>query len=204
MIIGPARRTLTELLANARDRRARRISPPIPSSSSMRSSWLYFATRSLRLADPVLIWPADVPTARSAIVLSSVSPERCEMIVPYPRVSRHRDRVERFGDRADLIQLHQQRVADPVGDPPLQDLGVGDEHIVADQLHAIAERARQRLPAVPVAFGEPVFDRHDRVLPHPVAPEIDHLRGRPRRLAGFLEDVLCRCPTARSMRRRAR
>jgi hypothetical protein len=37
--------------------------------------------RSLRLAEPVLIWPAEVPTARSAIVLSSVSPERCEMTV---------------------------------------------------------------------------------------------------------------------------
>jgi len=33
----------------------------------------------LRLADPVLICPAAVPTARSAIVVSSVSPERCEM-----------------------------------------------------------------------------------------------------------------------------
>ena len=52
-----------------------------PSSSSMRSSWLYLQTRSVRLADPVLIWPAAVPTARSAIVASSVSPERCEMIV---------------------------------------------------------------------------------------------------------------------------
>src|SRR6185369_6079492 len=31
--------------------------PPAPSSSSMRSSWLYLATRSLRLADPVLICP---------------------------------------------------------------------------------------------------------------------------------------------------
>ena len=52
-----------------------------PSSSSMRSSWLYLQTRSVRLAEPVLIWPAAVPTARSAIVASSVSPERCEMIV---------------------------------------------------------------------------------------------------------------------------
>ena len=52
-----------------------------PSSSSMRSSWLYLQTRSVRLAEPVLIWPAAVPTARSAIVESSVSPERCEMIV---------------------------------------------------------------------------------------------------------------------------
>ena len=44
--------------------------PFAPSSSSMRSNWLYFATRSVRLAEPVLIWPALVATARSAIVVS--------------------------------------------------------------------------------------------------------------------------------------
>ena len=51
-----------------------------PSSSSMRSSWLYLAMRSVRDAEPVLIWPAAVATARSAMNVSSVSPERCEMI----------------------------------------------------------------------------------------------------------------------------
>ena len=50
----------------------------------MRSSWLYFATRSVRLAEPVLICPALVATARSAIVVSSVSPDRCEMTLAYP------------------------------------------------------------------------------------------------------------------------
>ena len=45
----------------------------------MRSSWLYFAMRSERDSDPVLIWPALVPTAMSAMMLSSVSPERCEI-----------------------------------------------------------------------------------------------------------------------------
>ena len=50
-----------------------------PSSSSIRSSWLYFATRSERAGAPVLICPTPVATARSAMVLSSVSPERCEM-----------------------------------------------------------------------------------------------------------------------------
>ena len=49
-----------------------------PSSSSMRRSWLYFAMRSVRLADPVLICPARVATARSAMKASSVSPDRCE------------------------------------------------------------------------------------------------------------------------------
>src|SRR5690606_38533584 len=47
-----------------------------PSSSSMSSSRLYFAVRSLRLAEPVLIWPAFTATARSEMKVSSVSPER--------------------------------------------------------------------------------------------------------------------------------
>ena len=47
----------------------------------MRSSWLYLAVRSPRQALPVLICPAFTATARSAIVASSVSPERCEMTV---------------------------------------------------------------------------------------------------------------------------
>jgi hypothetical protein len=44
----------------------------------MRSSWLYLATRSERHSEPVLIWVAVVATAMSAMVVSSVSPERCE------------------------------------------------------------------------------------------------------------------------------
>src|SRR5262249_54246764 len=54
-----------------------------PRISSMRSSWLYLAIRSLREAEPVLIWPQFVATARSAIVVSSVSPERCETTLAY-------------------------------------------------------------------------------------------------------------------------
>ena len=51
-------------------------------------------------------------------------------------VARHAHGVERFGDRADLIQLDQQRVADAFGDAALQNLRVRHEHIVADELHA--------------------------------------------------------------------
>ena len=50
----------------------------------MRRSWLYFAIRSVRLAEPVLICPAPVATAKSAINESYVSPERCETIDVYP------------------------------------------------------------------------------------------------------------------------
>src|SRR6202034_995322 len=53
------------------------------SDSSMRSSWLYLATRSERAGAPVFIWPHPVATARSAMVVSSVSPERCDITDAY-------------------------------------------------------------------------------------------------------------------------
>merc|ERR1719487_1601921 len=55
-----------------------------PSSSSIRISWLYLALRSERHGAPVLIWPVHRPTAMSAMVVSSVSPERCEHMTPQP------------------------------------------------------------------------------------------------------------------------
>src|SRR5919106_1108161 len=57
---------------------------PSPSSSSMRRSWLYLVVRSPLEGAPALICPAPVATARSAIVVSSVSPDRWEMTVPNP------------------------------------------------------------------------------------------------------------------------
>ena len=52
-----------------------------PSSSSILINWLYFAIRSDLDKDPVLICPALTATAKSAIVVSSVSPERCDTTV---------------------------------------------------------------------------------------------------------------------------
>ena len=48
----------------------------------MRSRRLYLATRSERQGAPVLIWPVPSATARSAIVVSSVSPERWDITAP--------------------------------------------------------------------------------------------------------------------------
>src|SRR6056297_1514191 len=62
-------------LSGARAARPR-YSASSPRACSMRSSWLYLATRSLRAGAPVLIWPQLVATARSAMVASSVSPDR--------------------------------------------------------------------------------------------------------------------------------
>src|SRR4029079_1799076 len=57
---------------------------PPPSSSSMRRSRLYLATRSERDGAPVLSCPVPIATARSAMVVSSVSPERWLIIAPQP------------------------------------------------------------------------------------------------------------------------
>ncbi len=53
----------------------------LPSFCSIFSSLLYFATLSERESEPVLISPEFTPTAKSAINVSSVSPERCEITV---------------------------------------------------------------------------------------------------------------------------
>merc|ERR1712212_1202381 len=50
----------------------------------MRSNWLYFAILSLLHGAPVLIWPVDSHTTRSAMKQSSVSPDRWETMVPQP------------------------------------------------------------------------------------------------------------------------
>ena len=48
--------------------------------------------------------------------------------------------LERLGERADLVELDQDRVGDAALDAADQPLGIGNEHIVADKLH-FARRA---------------------------------------------------------------
>ncbi len=75
---------------------------------------------------------------------------------------RHLDRLEGFGQGADLIEFDQNGVANPLIDPPLQNGGVGHEQIVTDQLDAIADRLGQQAPASPVVLVHAVFDGDDR------------------------------------------
>ena len=55
-----------------------------PRDLSISSSLLYLAIRSPRQADPVLIWPPPIATAKSAMKVSSVSPDRCETTKCHP------------------------------------------------------------------------------------------------------------------------
>ena len=127
----------------------RRTCAAPPSSSSMRSSWLYFATRSVRLAEPVLIWPGaggdgEIGDGRVFGLAGAVRDDDA-----VAGLLRHQHRVERLGDGADLIQLDQDRVGDALVDALLQDRGVGDEQVVADELHLVADRARSASSSPP-------------------------------------------------------
>ena len=76
----------------------------------MRSNWLYLAMRSVRLAEPVLIWPTPVATARSAMKVSSVSPERWRDDRGVAVAAAQLDGVQRLGDGADLVDLDENGV----------------------------------------------------------------------------------------------
>ena len=108
----------------------------------MRRSWLYFATRSLRAGAPVLIWPQPVATARSAIVASSVSPLRCDITAVYPLVIASVTVSSVSVSVPIWFTFTRIELATPVLDAAREPLGVGDEHVVAHELHAVAELLR--------------------------------------------------------------
>ena len=94
------------------------------------------------------------------------------------------DRVERLGDRADLVELDEELIAEPIGDAALENLRIGHEDIVAHELHAVAQLRRQPLPPAGQSLpsARPSFDRDDQILPGPVLVEGDQVIGRSARL----------------------
>ena len=89
---------------------------------------------------------------------------------------RQRDGFERLGQRADLVDLDQQRIGQALFDPHRQALRVGDEEVVADQLNAAAQLVGHGLPAFEIVFGHAVLDGADRVSVAQVGEVIRHLR----------------------------
>src|SRR3546814_1945269 len=77
---------------------------------------------------------------------------RTDTLFPYTTLFRsvgHGDRFQGFGERADLVDLDQDRVAHAALDAFLEDARVGDEQVVADQLHLLAKARGQLRPAIP-------------------------------------------------------
>ena len=88
------------------------------------------------------------------------------------------DGLERLGERTDLVDLDQDRVGGTKLDALLEALGVGDEQVVAYELHLIANAAGKLDPAVPVLLGHAVLDGDDGIGVDELLPVIDHLGAR--------------------------
>src|SRR5712692_4133579 len=106
------------------------------------------------------------------------------------RLTGHLDGLDRFGYRADLVELDQNGVGNLLRNPPRKNLRIGYKDVVADQLQLAAELLCKALPAVPVVLGHSVFERDDGELPRPARPELDHLFRCASGLVRLAENVL--------------
>ena len=135
---------------------ANRASPP--SSSSIRSTSFHLAMRSERENEPTLSCPASQPTARCAIVVSSLSPERADTIVPKPAFLPASQRFPASLSPAGLVRLDQNRVDRPVRRGLLHTGGVRNQEIVADDLTASAVLRREGSKSCGVILRQRILD----------------------------------------------
>src|SRR5690606_23072885 len=77
-------------------------------------------------------------------------------------LSRGVDRLDSLGQGTDLVNLDEDGVPYPAGDPLTETHRVRHEEVIADELNVIADGIGQGLPAVPVVLVEGVLDGPDR------------------------------------------
>ncbi len=97
-----------------------------------------------------------------------------------------RDRIQRLGQGADLVDLDEQGVSGLLCDAPGKPRRVGDEQVVTNELHSITEACCELHPSAPVVLGERILDRHDRVGGDQLGVVVAELLGGTR---GALEPV---------------
>src|SRR5437867_2940459 len=95
------------------------------------------------------------------------------------RSLRHLDRLQGFRQRADLVQLDEDRVPNALRNPLREDLRVGHEDVVANELHSMPQPLGEHLPALPVLLAQSVLDRDDRIAPDEALIISDHILAGP-------------------------
>src|SRR5580698_6230572 len=101
---------------------------------------------------------------------------------------RHIDGRQRLAKRADLVDLDEDRIPDPLLDPAIQYLDVGHKDVVADELTLPADLVCEQLPAYPVLLCHAVLNRQDRIGALKLCEIFDLLLDRAR-LAFALVDI---------------
>ena len=103
-----------------------------------------------------------------------------------------RDCRKCFAQRSDLIHLHQDRVGATMVNAFLQELRIGDEQIIANQLHLRTKTLGEFLPTTPIVFSKSIFNRVDRKFRAPTRPQIDDLIARGNIVRPRLEEAISR------------
>ena len=76
------------------------------------------------------------------------------------------DGAEGFSERANLINLYEDRVGAAFVDTALEVLDVGYKEVVADELATVADEVGKNFPALPVVLVHAVFDGVDGEFLH--------------------------------------
>ena len=121
--------------------------------------------RSPRANEPTLSWPTLQPIARWTIVVSSVSPERAETMSGIAGRARRAPAPSSVSLSVPRwFGLSSTALAAPQRGGLAHERRIGDEEVVADDLHAAADGAREarRSPAAS-SSAERILDRDDRV-----------------------------------------
>ena len=88
---------------------------------------------------------------------------------------RHGHGFQCFGERTNLIDLDQDGVGALFADAAREELGIGHEQIVADQLRGLTQTRGQGFPTTPIIFAKTVLDGANGPTLAPLAPHVDHL-----------------------------
>jgi len=130
-----------------------------------------FRDPSLLDSEPVLMNPVLQPTARSAMVVSSVSPicgDYCRIpaLLAISMASRSRECTY-------LVQLDEHRIRIFFRIPP-DDLRIGNKDIIATSCTAFRVSG-ETPPSFPVLFRKAVFDGKNGITIHKLFIVVDHL-----------------------------
>jgi hypothetical protein len=87
----------------------------------------------------------------------------------------HCHRVQRLGDRPDLVELDQGGVGDAVGDSGRDYDRIGADVVVAEHLYPLTQARGQPLSAVVIALAKAVLDAPDREHLHHRRVSVDHV-----------------------------
>src|SRR5258708_25453215 len=95
-----------------------------------------------------------------------------------------------LGDGPYLVHLDQNTIGHSFIDTLLEDLRIGDEKVVPNQLDLVTERIGEIFPAIPVLFRHPILDGDDGVFVDPGGPVVHHLIAGQLLAATLVEFVL--------------